>query len=181
MSLDMKNPIVVRILDLTDGKYDFDETDIAEINRAKDPQLVADCLLDRINDYANDIANDPELEFHFDPGLVPTDMLIRAVDLSRPIRAYATGADYLWKRLGRKNMMRLFEAILEDQGTRLTETDGTRFGNWLLYTFLSVLDRDPDAEAVEFYSAARAAGSRLSVISADIENSDEALALGYGA
>lgn len=175
------NPIVQKIMELTDGEYIFDAQDISEIDRAEKPELVASCLSDRIEDFANDLARDDQLVAPFDPDLIPTADLIRAVDLSKPIRGYAVGASDLRKRLGTHAMLSLYEAI----GTWRARVkspiiDGGYFGSWLDLTYRVELGRRIGDEGFAFYKQAFEAGLALPTIAADIHNSDEAVAYRRG-
>lgn len=177
-----ENPIVMEIMRLTDGKYEFDDRDRDEIKRAALPEKVAEVLQERIADFKSDMANAGDYIDPFPVSLIDTHNVIRAVDLSRPVKGYNVSFKTLRTRLGARNFARLMERVGEWRATEKHRNNGSAFARppepfevFLEGVYLVEVGRKPDTGGFDFYKAAFDAGVKLSVIADAIEDSDEAL------
>ncbi len=80
------HPVVKEVLRLTSGRYQFTSSQMTQIERAADPEKVADWLAERTLDFRMDIARGLDVPLR----VIKPEEVIVEMDLSRAVRGYSS-------------------------------------------------------------------------------------------
>jgi hypothetical protein len=158
-----ENPIITAIHSIAPD-YQITASDRAEIDKAKDPQKVADWLKERVHDWRNDFARDVGC----DPELIPLAVVIEAIDLSRAVKSYATGVGFQMASLGRMGNFRLARTVGHGEAVKAAVAITASFENHL--------GRTPRDGGLEYWLGEWRNGVTLEKIDFHISHSPEAKA-----